>query len=96
LLVTLWVSLTAAAQPGGKVEHDWIFRTSSTNWYGIYQYTNYFPTGGRFTTVFFGKSLFTVHMRAEVLVAIFVVLLVLMAGGTIALIRRRRSVKSRL
>jgi hypothetical protein len=88
IFLVLVVGFSVAAQPGGKVEHDWIYRTSVSNWYGIYQYTNYFPTGGRFTTVFFGRPLFTTHMQAETLVGI--VILPILLGLVVFMWRRRR------
>ena len=88
IFLVLLLGFSVAAQPGGKVEHDWIYRMSASNWYGIYQYTNYFPTGGRYTAVFFRRSLFTTHMQAETLLGI--VILPILLGLVVFTWRRRR------
>jgi hypothetical protein len=93
LSAVLLLNFTTLAQPGGKLEHDWILRSNETNWYGIYQATNYFPFPGRSTTVFFGQPLFTVAMRAETLLALTLVPIV---GAALALTYWRKRTKARL
>jgi hypothetical protein len=93
LLIGLLSGSTITAQPGDKVfgvEHDWVFHTSNTNSYGIYEYTNY---GFRNTILCFGKKSVPVPVRARTLLAIILVLIAGVAGTTAWFMRRRGRLK---
>jgi hypothetical protein len=88
LLLGVWLCAgSARAQPLMVTEHDWTFQAGNSR-YGIFQ-SNIIPGGlNRRTTVYCGSALFTVSMRAEVLLALVVVPVATL--GTVVLITRRR------
>ena len=87
LLAMLLLAFSATAQPGPLVvtEHDWTLKTGN-RCYGIYQ--SRWLGAGTYTSVFFGHQLFTLRMRAGLLVALVAAPFGVM--GIFLLIRRER------
>ena len=87
LLAMLLSASSATGQPGPLVvtEHDWTLKTGNRS-YGVYQ--SRWLGAGTYTSVFFGHRLFTLRMRAGLLVALVAAPFGVM--GIFLLIRRER------
>ena len=90
LLIVCLSAATASAQPLLVAEHDWTFSIGNAR-YGILQ-SNIAPGYmQRRTTVYCAVPLFTVSVRAEVLITL--VLVPVAAFGTLLLMKRRTAVR---
>jgi len=89
LLTMLLSAFIATAQPGPLIadERDWTFHVGSTR-YGIYQAS--WMGGGGYTSVYFGRTVFTVRKPAGLLLA-----LVIVPCGRIGVFLVRREGKTR-